>query len=415
MDKWLNSHWFARAVALLLATMLWMVVNLESDPASTPDSTQPVFIDGVNVQVYYDSNRYEVVKQTKTVKVALESNNPFYRHNFLPPDSYEVFVDARGLGKGTHKVPVQYKGFPEEARVGIIPNIVEITLEEKQTVEKEVTVELLGNVAPGYTAGEPIIKPFRVLVRVPESQVDDVAVVKAPVNLEGATEPINTTVPLKVVDKAGNVIQRAEVNPLTVEVSVPVTSPFAVVPLKLNLTNELPDGYSLASVDLNTEEVTVYGPKEVIDAIRLSTYPGPEIDLSKVTSDRLFELKIPLMENVVRVEPEYLQVSLKVVPSQTKRLEKVPIRVTGLPADAQAVVLNADGREISTVDFDVVGAPEILAKLTAEDVQVVADVTNLPEGVHEVTLNYNFNLPHYLKTAQTAIKQVTVQITNSQR
>lgn len=416
MDKWINSHWFARIIALLLATMMWMIVNLEAEPEQTLETSQPVFIEGVNLNVKYDTDRFEVVKQSqRTVKVALESNNPFYRHNIAPSDSYEVFVDVRGKGKGTHRVPIQYRGFPEEAKVGIIPNYVDITLEEKKTVEKEVQVEMLGQVAPGYTAGEPIVKPFRVLVKVPESQVNDIAVVKASINLDSATAPIKQTVSLKAVDKSGNEIQRAEVSPLAVEVSVPVTSPFVKVPIKLNLTNELPDGYSLASVELNTKEVTVFGPKEVIDPVKLNTYPGPEIDLSKITSDHLVQLKIPLLENVVKVEPEYLQVSLKVVPSATKRLEKIPIRVTGLSDQAQARVLTAEGQEISTVDFDVIGAPEILEKLTADDVQVVADVSNLPAGVHQVELNYNYNDSGYLKTAATATKQVTVEITDKQQ
>lgn len=415
MDKWLNSHWFARAVALLLAVMMWMVVNLETESTTTPEASQPVFIDGVNLHVKYDTDRYQVVKQQRTVKVALESNNPFYRHNFFPADSWEVYVDATNLGKGTHRVPVQYKGFPDEVKVGIIPNIVEITLEEKKTVEREVNVEMLGQVAPGYTAGEPIVKPFRALVRVPESQVDKVAAVKASVDLEGATSPIKTTVPLKVVDKSGNVIHGADVVPLTVEVNVPVTSPFVQVPIKLNLTNEMPNGYSLASVDMNVKEVTAFGPKEVIDALKASTYPGPEIDLGNITSDRLLELKIPVMDNIVKVEPEYLKVSLKVVPSTIKRLEKIPIRISGLSENMQAKVLTSDGQEMSTIDFDAIGAAEVLQKLRQEDLQVVADVSNMPAGVYEVALNYIFNQSDYIKTSSSAPKKVTVEITNKQR
>ncbi|CAM3501261.1 hypothetical protein EDM52_22115 [Brevibacillus invocatus] len=415
MDKWLNSHWFARAVALLLAVMMWMVVNLETEPTSSIDGNQPVFIDGVNLHVKYDTDQFQVVKQQRTVQVALQSNNPFYRHNFFPSDSWEVYVDATGLGKGTHKVPVQYKGFPDEVKVGIIPNMVEITLEEKKTVEREVNVEMLGQVAPGYSAGEPIVKPFRALVRVPESQVDTVAAVKASVDLEGATSPIKTTVPLKVVDKSGNVIQGADVVPLTVEVNIPVTSPFVKVPLKINLTNEMPNGYSLASVDSSVDEVTVYGPKEVVDALKSSTYTGPSIDLSNLTSDRVLELKLPLMENIVKVEPEYLKVSLKVVPSTTKRLEKIPIRISGLSESMQAKVLSTDGEEISTVDFDIIGAAEVLDQFRQEDLQIVADVSNMPAGVYEVALNYIFNQSDYIKQASNAPKQVTVEITNKQR
>ncbi|MFP3392025.1 YbbR-like domain-containing protein [Brevibacillus reuszeri] len=416
MDKWLNSHWFARAVALLLAVMMWMVVNLETEQTTLPEAaSQPVLIDSVNLHVKYDTDRFQVVKQQRTVKVALESNNPFYKHNLFPADSYEVYVDATNLGKGTHRVPVQYKGFPDEVKVGIIPNIVEITLEEKKTVEREVAVEMLGQVAPGYTAGEPIVKPFRALVRVPESQVDKVAAVKASVDLEGATSAIKTTVPLKVVDKSGNVIQGADVVPLTVEVNIPVTSPFVKVPIKLNLTNEMPNGYSLASVDMNVDEVTVFGPKEVIDALKATTYPGPEIDLSNITSDRLLELKIPIMDNIVKVEPEYLKVSLKVVPSTVKRLEKIPIRISGLSEDMQAKVLSTDGQEMSTIDFDVIGAEQVLGNLRQEDLQVVADVSNMPAGVYEVALNYIFNQSDYIMTSASAPKKVTIEITNKQR
>ncbi|MGE5704250.1 MAG: YbbR-like domain-containing protein [Clostridia bacterium] len=409
MDKWLNSRWFARAIALLLATMMWMVVNQETDGVTPADSSQPLFVEGVNLRVLYDSDNFEVVKQPKTVKIMIESSNPFYKHNFFPPDS-EIYADVRGKGKGTHKVPVQSKGFPEGTKVGIIPSTVEITLEEKQTVEKEVSVEVLGQTAPGYTAGEPIVKPFRVHVKVPESQVNNIASVRASVPLEGTTEPINVTVPLKVLDKFGNVLQKVEINPLTVEVNVPVTSPFVKVPIKMNLTNDLPDGYSLASVEKNAEEVTVYGPKEVIDAIKISTYPGPEIDLSKINSDRLVQLKMPLLDKVVKVEPEYLEVSLKVAPSQTKRLEKVPLRITGLAENEQAKVFTASGQEITTIDFDLIGAEVNLKDITAEDVQVVADVSSLPLGVHEIPIVYN--LPAYLKAAPPALKQITVEITN---
>ncbi len=408
MDKWLNSHWFAKGIALLLACLMFMVVNLDRDSGTATEVNQPTFIDGVNVKVNYDSDRYALVKQPKQVKVALESNNPFFRYNFVSPDQYEVFVDARGVGKGTHRLPVQHRGFPEEAKVGIIPSLVEITLEEKQNIEKEVQVEMLGQVAPGYTAGQPVVKPFRVHVRVPESQVNNVALVKATVNLDGATSPINTTIPLKVVDKWGNVIQKADVNPLTVEVNVPVTSPFVMVPVKLNLTNELPDGYSLASVKMTPEEVTVYGPQEVIRNI--STYPSPVIDLKDIKSDRLLELKMDVLDKVVKVEPEYLKISLNVVPSETKRIQNVPLRVTGLSENVQAKVLSPDGKELTSLDFDVIGAPQNLQAMTAKDVQVLADVSSLPVGVHEVPLIYN--LPSYLKTAPSTLKRVTVEITN---
>lgn len=410
MDKWLNSHWFVKGIALLVAVLMWMVVNLNRDVGPMTEVSQPMYIGGVSVNVLYDQEHYDLVAEPPQVKVMVESNNPFYRYNLVTPDQYEVFVDARGLGKGTHRLPVQHKGFPEEARIGITPSMVEITLEEKQTLEKEVEVELLGQVAAGYTPGTPIVKPHRVHVRVPESLVDDVAQVKASVNLGEATEQIAVTTDLKVLDKRGNIIAKAEVNPQTAEVIVPVTSPFVVVPLKMNLTNDLPDGYSLASVQTNTEEVTVYGPQNVIR--RFNTYPAPPIDLSNMKTDQRLQLKIPLLDQVVKVEPEYLEVFLQVVPSTTKRLEKVPLRITGLTDNQQAKALTSEGEEVTTLTVELIGAPQILEQTTVEDVQVLVDVSNLPAGVHEVPIIYN--LPNYVRTSAATVKQVTVEITNAE-
>ncbi|WP_126424834.1 CdaR family protein [Brevibacillus marinus] len=410
MDKWLNSHWFVKGIALLVAVLMWMVVNLNRDTGPMTEASQPMYIGGVEIKVLYDEEHYDLVQEPPQVKVMVESSNPFYRYNLVTPDQYEVFVDARGRGKGTHRLPVQHRGFPEEARIGITPSMVEITLEEKQTVEKEVEVELLGQVAPGYTPGTPIVKPHRVHVKVPESLVDDVAQVKATVNLDGATEQIEVTTELKVLDKKGNVISKAEVNPQTVEVNVPVTSPFVVVPLKLNLTNDLPDGYSLASVQTNTEEVTVYGPQDVIS--KINTYPSPPIDLRNVKTDQRLQLKMPVLDRVVKVEPEYLEVVLQVVPSTTKRLENVPLRITGLADQQRAKVLTLEGEEITTLTVELVGAPQILEQTSVDDVQVLVDVSNLPAGVHEIPIVYN--LPNYVRTSAGSVKQVTVEITNAE-
>lgn len=408
MDKWLNSQWFVRVVALLMACLMWMVVNFESPPDGVSEDTKPTIIDGVEITVKYDKDKYDVVSQLKPVRLAIRSDNPFYRYYYLDPEQYRIFVDVRGLGKGTHRVPVHYEGFPAGVRVDIIPGIVDVTLEEKQTVQKEVEVELIGKAAEGYTAGIPIAKPFRVHVNVPESQLNNIGKVTATVNIDGATEDIETTRPLKVLDKAGNVMPKAQVNPLTVEVTVPISNPFVVVPLELEFKNDLPDGYSLSSVEMNKDEVTVYGPMNVVQ--QLNTYPGPTIDLSKISNDSVLQLKIPMLKNIVKVDPEYVVVTVKIAQSETKTLTDVPIRITGLGKDVQARILDDAGGTLNTLSFEAVGAPENLRGLTAQDVQIVADVSNLPVGVHQVPIIYN--LPNYVEVSPAALKQVTVEITN---
>lgn len=68
--------------------------------------------------------------------------------------------------------------------------------------------------------------------------------------------------------------------------------------------------------------------------------------------------------------------------------------------------------ESGQISFTMEGAQTLLNEVKLEDIQAAIDVTNLPPGDHEVTVN--INLPPYIKNATGEIK-ATVTITEKKK
>jgi YbbR domain-containing protein len=173
-------------------------------------------------------------------------------------------------------------------------------------------------------------------------------------------------------------------------VQIPVSSPFKTVPLQLNLTGEPPDGFSVARLENNIDQVTLYGEQALLD--KIDFYMGPTINLGTAVRDQRLTLNIPVQEGLIKVDPAKVNVSVEVVRSEVRKYENIPVKVNGINGDFRArLVSPVDG----FVDVQVEGAPNLLEETEAEDILAFVDASNLPPGLHEIKVD--FNLPTYLK------------------
>lgn len=393
MDRLLRNNNVVKIVALFLAIALWFVVN-GGEPSSAPQYNRAVEtyrISEVSLTPKYDHNRLAIIKIPKTVTVELKGTPSSLSQNFSPKD-YEVFVDLSKYQKGTWMVPVNFTGFPRGVSIRVIPERVEVVLEEKQTVEKEVSPQFIGGVADGYSVGEAILMPKKVHVTLPESKIKEIGQVQASINVNSAREGIEQTVPIRVLDKKGNPLE-AEVNPGVVEVKVPVTSPYKQIPIKVSYMNESPAGYSIEDIKLLTDKITVYGPLDIID--KLTIYPGPQIDLSKIKEDRYMQLKVPLLPSIIKTEPDFIELEIKMTSSTVQTFEQVPVSINGLGEGLKAAFVQP---ESSMLPLTVQGSAKHVNELKREDIQLYVDVSNLPPGEHEVPVLVN--LPTFISAKE---------------
>lgn len=402
MDKWLSNRNVIRIVALVLGILLWVVVHFDNQ-SSTGKVSAPLSqkIYGVSVTPIYDANQYHVQSiEPSEVQLTLRGKESLLRR--VKPGNYRIVLDLNGYTKGTHNLPLKPEGFPSGVDVEIMPQTVKVVLEEMEKKEVPVVIVPVGAPADGYKAGQPIVKPNRVLVTVPSSRIAEVEAVKGEISIDQAKSNVVKQVKLAVFNNKGNEVEGI-INPQVVSVEVPVTLPFKTVPLQLKITGELPQGLSIASFKPSTEQVIVYGPQEVLD--QMEWYQGPEVNLSELRKDETLKADIPLLPNIVQVEPTKMEVTVKIVPSATKWVQRIPVTIAGGGRDLDAKITVP---ETGMIDMTVEGAPEMLDRLSPQNVQAVVDVSNLLPGKHQIPIL--IQLPPFVKASTGQQFRAAVEI-----
>ncbi|SFS88588.1 CdaR family protein [Marininema halotolerans] len=398
MDKWLQNNNVIKLIALALAIMLWMSVN-DASFSNLKGEKDRSIINNVTLQALYNKDRYEITQMPKTVNLILQGDPNFLK--MANPSQYKAYIDLRELGAGKHDhVPVKVEGL-RGLDVKADPNEVNVDIEEKQQKEMAVDVDIIGKPDNQYKVGAPVVKPSKVLVQGRKSALDGVTAVKAVINADGAQETISRSASLQIYGKNG-VLNGLEVNPRVVDVTLPIAGPNAVVPLKVEIGKEPPEGYAVEKVTVGAKQVTVYGPKSYVEG--LDVYPGPKPDLSKAKGDRTFELPIPLSGDAVKVEPSVTDVTVHIVKGKTKGMKEIPIRIKGTDSE-QKVELE---KGLDRLDLTLYGAPSLLKKVEKSDVEAFIDVSNLSAGEHRVPIHVN--LPLHIRLQDNQKPSVLVRI-----
>ncbi|MEO3946751.1 CdaR family protein [Gorillibacterium sp. CAU 1737] len=401
MDKFLQNNNVVKALAVLIAILLWLVVRFDSNSTSARavNSERRETISNVVVNPVYDESVY-AIKSITPSEVAVElrwSDTSFRKPSF---SDLRVEANLTNLTEGTHQVFLSTTGLKSYVDASISPPTVQVTLEKIQHKQLPVSIIPTGKPYDGYKAGTPIVKPARVSVSVPESLLNQVTEVRAEVSVEGAKDTVVKQVKLTMYDKDGKVVD-GEISPAVVDVEIPISSPFKQMPLQLKLKGEPAAGFAIESVTQEPETVTVYAPQEVLN--KLEFYEGLELDMSGVSSSQSLSLKVPLAEGVTKVIPEEIVATVKVVPAATRTLEGIPVAITGQSRDYTYNL--PDGT--AAISLTLVGAQAVLDRLQPQDISATVDLSSLGPGIHELPVMVN--LPLYVKR-QGADPMVRVEI-----
>ncbi|MBY7141848.1 hypothetical protein KFZ56_01855 [Virgibacillus sp. NKC19-3] len=407
MDKWFESKWFVRIIALAFAILLYVTVSIETDTGDEentllPEASQETrTLENVPVDVRMDEENYVVSGVPEYVDVTLEGVTriltPVERqHNF------DTFVNLEGLEEGTHEVEIQYEDIPPELSVYIEPKTTEVTIEERATEEFPVTVDFINSdqLAEGFELGDYEVEPASVSITSSRSVIDQIGMVKVFVNVSGLDQSINNReVPVNVYDSQGNELN-VRVEPENAVVSADITNPSETVSINVSTTGELPDGYALESLDANMDEVEIFATTDVLDEIE--SVSTEDIDLSEITESQTIDASLSLPEGAVS-ETESVEVDVEV--DQAQSIEDVPIEIEGLQDGQDATFVEPDNPEM---DIRIPSSEADGNEWTAEDFDLSVDVSDLEAGEHTVpvTIEGPDDLP-----ITGEFEEVTVEIT----
>src|SRR5699024_1142088 len=161
-------------------------------------------------------------------------------------------------------------------------------------------------------------------------------------------------------------------------------NPSKTVPVSVETTGELPEGFSLESISANLDEAEIFATSEILAEIEAVT--KEEIDLSEVTESGTMEVELALPEGVITEELETIEVTVEV--EETRTLEAMMIEEEGLEEGQAVTYSSPEGGEM---EITVTGNQSIVSELGAGDFRLFIDLSNLEPGEHLIPISVEWD------------------------
>ncbi|MHB8819475.1 MAG: CdaR family protein, partial [Bellilinea sp.] len=169
--------------AFVLSLAVWISAVTANDPMVEKAYLNPVPVEFVG----QDSNLIITSDLPDQVSLVLSAPQSVWNLPLSESDAVRALVDLSGLEAGTYTLPIQIQIIPQPVRkTSQTPETMTITLEPLRVKELPVSLILRGSPATGYQMGEASINPSVVTVTGPAASVDQVARVRATLDVNQA-------------------------------------------------------------------------------------------------------------------------------------------------------------------------------------------------------------------------------------
>ncbi|MGB3564263.1 MAG: CdaR family protein [Thermoanaerobaculia bacterium] len=209
------NRWGLRLLAVTLALVAWFAFSVEKREL-------------LSDKVFEATVRYEnypglvILERVESVRIGVRG--PVSKVRSLNPLQIDVFVEVPEPAKGVFEVPLSAENvfLPEDLEVvSIEPNVIPIELDRQVDHLLGVRARLEGEAAAGAVVMEPEILPPMVLVRGPQSKIDEAGVLTTtPIDLTGHALDFETQARVVSPDPLISVVQ-----PAFVTVRIPLEIP----------------------------------------------------------------------------------------------------------------------------------------------------------------------------------------------
>jgi YbbR domain-containing protein len=381
MIRWLATNLRTFMWALVMALAVWVAAVVAADP----DEVRP-YPDPVPVEIIGQDPGLVITSEIpKQIELTLRAPSSVWERLLTENNGVRAILDLSGLSDGEHTLEIQIQIPIQPIRiVTATPQTATVTLEPLATQTFSIDLSIAGEPAIGYQAGEPILEPDEITLSGPQSQVERVVQVRAPINLAGVRESINQEIAVQPLDENNQIVSGLGLNPAEVLVTLPVSQQggYRDLAVKVVVSGQVASGYRLANISVFPPVVTVFsGDPALVNSLPgvLETQP---LDLENANDELTTRLAINLPEGVSLVGDQTVQVSVIVAPIQSSlTLSNKAIEVEGLP-EGWFVQIAPDN-----VDVILSGPLPLLDTLSPQEVRVVVDVTGLDEGTHQLIPN----------------------------
>ena len=380
IDKTLFNRKYTRVVALVLAVMMYAIVNLNSSNSmnmSTLKTSKD--LSNITVTAKYNGDTFELSGLPSEAAITISGDASAV--TAASNSKGVVVADLEGLTEGTHNVKLKTEGFGENVTIRIDPSNVIVTLKKKTTQQFDLSYDYINQdkMESIYSLGVPTFEYTKVNVRASKDTLDTIAFVKALIDVSGQTADFTQEAALIAYDASGLPVN-ADIVPRTVNVSVAVTSPNKTVPIEVEVSGEVPEGKAIETISIDQQTVTVYGTESVLGQIEKVIVTLNASTLTKDSSTILRPITLPAGVNSSNINQITMNVTLG--EGVTRTIDDVRIYYRNNVNNYKA----SQPENKTTTSVTVFGTENNIASITADDISVYVDLKDAKPGLQDFQL-----------------------------
>lgn len=372
IEKVLNNRQALVIISLLFALLAFYAIDRES--VSLIDDNAEI-LSGIPVNAVYNQEAYVIEGLPEVVDITLigKKQNVYLAKQY---PAEQIAVDLSDLTPGTHKVALNYKKTVSSVTYKVDPSTVTVVVYKKMSEIREVSADIIhkDSLDTKMNIESVTLNKDRVTIKGPEYKLSQVASVKALIDVNNLTSQKAgkqklTDIKLVAYDSEGNVVD-IEIVPDTLEAEVVISSPHKKVPVRIETEGEL-DGKAIKSLSPSVQEVTLYGPQEVLDKIE---YLPVSIDISGIDSDKNYTVNLTNPTGVRDISIKTINVKLVVDEVVSKDVSGIMVNATNLGDGYTVQAADEDSRSITVI---VKGSQTVIDSLDESTIYASVDLSGL--------------------------------------
>lgn len=377
-----NDKLFIQIACLICSVVLWVIVMIQTNPLQDKPITN-VHVNIKNLQALENSNMVLMNsdKDNLTVNVKVRG----YADNLTKINKSDItaYIDVLGFQEGTRYAKVEILGPSGVEIAEVFPSQIACVVESVVSRVMDVNVKYEGKQAADYYRTGGISNPSSIKITGPRSVVNSVQSAVATINLDGATDTVVKTVPVRIYD--GTDTEIFMTTPIeNVQVSVPVY-PTKYVEIKPTIVGEPLEGYTVTSVTVKPERVKIAARKDILDSVKELVIE--ELDITD-TYHNIMSSKEVMNDNGL------IMVDMPVAPVVNVVVEKITEKVLSFTLKDIEFINLKDGYKVATNDEEVItatlkGPASLVNSFIKTDMKLVADLSNVVPGVNNVSIEHS--------------------------
>lgn len=417
MDKIKNQTIVIKFICVLLSFGLWLYITNVENPTRSYD------INDVPVEVIHQDSLSKInltlVKNQKfKVDLKLEgTSSELYK---IEVTDFKIVADLSNyvLKEGSNTIPVQILNYPQNITIknnGYLT--IKVNLEKLESKQLKIQSEVNLAYKEGVYEKEQKIAPKNVNISGPKSIIDNIesAVIRG--EEKQIDKDIRNSYQIVFLNYDGKEVTNIDSDIDSAYMAITVVNGRSV-PIKLNLSGNVPDGYEIVGYKLKEESLVITGDKEKLNQI--DSIDTESLDISNINADVDKDVKLKVPEGIeIQSNKTHVLVEVKVkkkINQETKQEQKEVQEKTAAQKNLLCSVKYENLTDTflmstasDTVNITLTGNKDELDKITEKDISITVDLSSVTkEGTYTYTPKPTINIPN--NSTVSGVEDVSVNI-----